>query len=693
MKNAGYTLTEVLVASFISVLVIGGVSSSMTHVLRTWRETSVTTELNMGLELAMEHMRGDMRLSSVGVGLMSFYPLDATPYEAISFPMADDTDGDGMLDRDAEGKIIWTKTVIYHVLGTSPNEFRRTIFSPRSANATPDALYAQLEAVAIAMSAEAITAAGMDGESCSSRTIFRNLTRLKFYPPSSIFDAYSPTRKRGSTFNFGSIVLDPGPHTLTFTVQGRNAASSGFDIEIDRFRIGRAAGALEGEIFFPADSHPISPLFGYNKAGGTVSAEDMSDYGVEWSGNAQAKFVASAGVGSTLEFTVNNDMWCDSNFNEPGAQMSSNCSVKWDPTFASSVPYTGDKVVSMDKGIAWSAAACGSTAYTQVITTATTVRNIIYGGAASDDMTISMNGCWTKLAFERPVGYAMNLSDVTISEDGSGDSSAVTFNDGDTSITVPADGLTLIESDWVPLWEIDRDKSYAVSFTSTPDPAVTGPWGLAGWQNNDGVILSVIDGTAASVVVGIHSLEVGYPKEAIFRSGVFDTHSVAPEFTKLYWTEVQEYDAGGDVDVRVRSANNADMSDGSWLAANGAADGYFQSKVGSGLGNHLGSMQHKRYIQYEAKFECGRGGVDEAHIDEPTAVLRDVSILWDPPMGLVDLEVDFGMGPDCGIVDATVDGKAFTKSIVVELEIYKQGPRALQTSKAKTEIRPLNTGR
>ncbi len=686
MKNEGYTLTEVMIASVLSVLVIGGVSSSMTHVLRTWRATQITAELNMGLELAMEHMRDDMRLSSVGVGLMSFYPLDATRYTAVSFPMADDTDGDGMLDRNAEGRIIWTKTVVYHVLGTSPNEFRRTLFSPRSTNATPDALYAQLEAVATAMSSEAITAASMDGESCSSHTIFRNLTRLTFYPPSSIFDGYSPSRKRGSTFNFGSIVLNPGVHTLTFTVEGKNDDSSGYNIEIDRFRIGRAGGALDGEIFIPANSHPVSPLFRYSASGGSVSAEDMSAYGVEWSGYAQAKFVA-AGVGSELEFTVNNDMWCDSNFDEPGAQMSSNCSVKWDPTFASSVPYTGDKVVTMDKGIAWSASGCGDTPYILNITNATTVKNIMYGGTASDDMTISMNGCWTKLAFERPAGYAMNLSGVTISEVASGDSSAVTFNDGDTSITVHSTGVTLIESDWVELWEIDREKSYTVSFTSTPQSAAL--WGLSGWQNNDGVILSLIDGIDAPVAVGTHSLEVGYPKEAIFQSGVFDTHAVDPEFTKLYWTEIQKYSEGGDVDIRVRSADNADMSDGSWTAARSVYDGCFQNCGG----NSLYLMEHKRYIQYEAVFQCGRGGIISAHTNTPTAILRDVSILWDPPMGLVDLEVDFGMGPNCGIVEATVDGKTFTKSMVVELEIYKEGPRDIQTAKAKTEIRPLNTGK
>ncbi len=685
MKNEGYTLTEVLIASCVSVLVIGGVSTSMAHILRTWRETQITAELNSGLELAMEHMRDDMRLSSVGVGLMSFYPQDAARYTAISFPMADDTDGDGMLDRDDEGRIIWTKTVIYHVLGTSPNEFRRTLFSPRSDSATSDALYAQLKAVANAMSSEAITAASMSGESCSSRTIFKNLTHLTFYPPSSIFDGYSPMRKRGSTFNFGSIVLDRGTHTLTFTVQDKNGDSSGYNIEIDRFRLGRARGALEGEIFIPANSHPMSPLFKYNVSGGSVSAEDMSAYGVEWSGNAQAKFVAG-GVGSKIEFSVNNDMWCDTNFDEPGAQISENCSVKWDPTFASSPPYTGDKVVSMDKGIAWSAAGCGDTPYILDITSATTIQNIMFGGETRDDMTISMNGCWTKLAFERPTGYAINLSNVTISEVGGG-SSAVTFNDGDTSITITTNGATLIKSDWVRLWEIDREESYTVSFTSTPQGA--GLWGLSGWQNDDGVNLSLIDGTPAPVTVGVHSLEVGYPKVAIFRSGVFDTHTEDPVFSKLYWTQIERFSEGGDIDIRVRAADNADMSDGNWTDANASSDGYFQSNGGNSLFN----MRQKRYIQYEAMLQCGRGGVSEAHTNTATAVLRDVSILWDPPMGLVDLEVDFGMGPDCGIVEATVDGKTFTKSMVVELEIFKQGPREVQTSKAKTEIRPLNTGR
>jgi type II secretory pathway pseudopilin PulG len=686
MKKQGYTLTEVLIASAVAVLVIGGVTSSMAHVIRTWRETQVEAELNMNLELAMEYMRQDLRLSSVGIGLMSFYPATERRYTAVSFPIAEDSDGDGMLDRGADGRILWTKTVIYHVLAISPNEFRRTLFSPRSSSATPRQLYDQLEQVAKAHDANQIQNAALTGETSNSRPIFKNLTHVEFYPPKSMFDGYSATRKHGSTFNFGSVILAPGPHTLTFAVQGKNDDSSGYNIEVDKFRLGRARGALEGEIYLPQNSHPKSPLFSFNTSGGTLSAEDMSSHGIEWSGNAQAKFTAD-GIGSEVNFTVGNDMWCDSNFDEPGSQISSNCSVKWDTSLASIAPYMGDKVVTMDKGIAWSAAACGDTPYVLVVSKATRVTSIVYGNQARDDMAISLNGCWTKLHFERPDGYSLNLSDVELYDLDTGEKEDVTFNNGGNAISVPTSGDSIIESDWVPLWEIDRQKSYAISFKSAPQGP--GVWGLAGWLNSDGVNLSTVDGTNVAFTTGIHALEVGYPKKAIYRSGVFDTHTDTPTFTSLYWTHIERFSEGGDIDIRVRSATTPDMADGSWLATYPIYDGYFQSNSG----NFLFRMPHRRYIQYEALFSCGFSGRTQAHTNAPTAILRDVSILWNPPMGLVDLEVDFGTGPDCGIVEATVDGQDLAKSLVVELAIFKQGPRRVQTVRARTEVRPLNTGK
>ena len=141
LAKAGFTLVEVMVASAISVMVIAGATTGLVNVLRAWRAAGIRSELHMDLEMSMERMQYDLRLSSVGIGLMAFYPASAAEYTAISFPLA--TPGnDGLLQRDASGNIIWDTTVIYHVRPGSPDELLRSTFSPRNQAATPDQLYA-----------------------------------------------------------------------------------------------------------------------------------------------------------------------------------------------------------------------------------------------------------------------------------------------------------------------------------------------------------------------------------------------------------------------------------------------------------------------------------------------------------------------------------------------------------------------
>ena len=144
-QSRGFTLVEVLVAATISVVVITGAFSTFIYGLRSWQAEAVKNEINIDLEGAMERIRHDLRLSSVGRDKMSFYPLNASEYTAISFPISTPTNG--LLPRDAAGNIIWTQTVIYHVLPGDPDKFQRTVFSPRYTNATPDDLYSQLASV------------------------------------------------------------------------------------------------------------------------------------------------------------------------------------------------------------------------------------------------------------------------------------------------------------------------------------------------------------------------------------------------------------------------------------------------------------------------------------------------------------------------------------------------------------------
>ncbi|NQU39024.1 MAG: VCBS repeat-containing protein [Lentisphaerae bacterium] len=960
-KGSAFTLVELMIASTITILVVSGVFAVFLQGLRVWNHEEIMGELNMDLELSLERIRSDLRLSSVGIGLMSFYPDDGSDFTAISLPVSDDTDGDGFLDRSPDGRILWNRTVIYHVRPGEPDKLLRTEFWPRSTNATPEDLYDQLEAVVAAADTTEIAAAGMAGESSRSKVIFENLVDMVFSPPEARYDCYSPDRRKGRSFNWGSIVLDGGMHTLSFTAISKSGASSGYNIEIDRIRLSNTASDREGEIYVPANSHPNSPMFTVAGTGVTVSAAQRSS-GWTFSGNCAA-VATGAGAGALLEFDVYNDLWCDSNFDNPGSVMSSNCSAKFDYSFTNVNPYIPDVVVTMDKGVAWTANSVADSETSALLSgQPMQVTNFIYGGS-NTFAAINLNGKWARLQFQGGLGAPTYVTNVVLIDDVSGAVSNVTFNGGEAAALVPS--LGTLWSDWVPEFTINRDQNYRVGLqiggvgdsdldlfvggssgevlyrenTGTPvapswgaadaswqgidygtycgvafvdidadgdqdlfmggwavgeiryyenqgdvitpnlvladsdwngirhplsrptfadidadgdydcfiggqngyieflrnlgtptapswaplDPAwmgirvtrlndpfagnhYTAPafgdidadgdldlfvgryepgnmvmfentgsaaspafgvtnnpyaglnvglsctpafgdidadgdldllsgdyngtvtlfintgtpaaavWGITN-ANYNGIdvgswstpvfaninpdlnsllknvvatgMVSTIDGVASNEMIALSRLEVGYPETATFRSGIFDTRMTAPVYNELNWTHVEDFANGGDVDIRIRSsdlANMSDLTDADWQDARFGDDGYFQSNSG----NSLSSLPKRRYVQYEALLRCFKPA---AHTNSPTAILRDVTIDWPGPTGLVDLIVDFGKGPDCGIVTATVDGRPFVKGVSMEMEIYKQGRAGLHSTVGTLEVRPLNTGK
>jgi hypothetical protein len=139
--------------------------------------------------------------------------------------------------------------------------------------------------------------------------------------------------------------------------------------------------------------------------------------------------------------------------------------------------------------------------------------------------------------------------------------------------------------------------------------------------------------------------------------------------------------------------NMGDLTEADWLTANGANDGYFESNTGNTL-PVLASLR-KRYVQYQARFKCNENGSKPAtHTNDYSgAILRDITIDWPGQTGLVDLLVDFGKGPDCGVVSAKVDGQTFVKGIQVEMSIFKSGRTGVQSASGTLEVRPLNTGK
>jgi prepilin-type N-terminal cleavage/methylation domain-containing protein len=468
----GFTLAELMIAIALSAMVLAGLSVSFYQGLRAYQQEQVYNELSYNLEVATERIRQDLRLSSVGVGLMTFYPAASAEYTAISMPMAEDSSGDGFLDRDGDGKLVWRKTVIYHVEPGSPDKLMRTTFSPRDTNATPTQVYNQLAAVATASNQTQYAAACLSGESVEKQQIFANLVEIRFRPSDTEYDGYAPAPTHGKPFNWGSVVLGPGLHNVTFLVMGKNEASTGYKVGVDRFHVSRSASWREGESFTPIYTRPAAPHFRHLASGGAVSATlTGSDWA--WSGNAELTFQAAAPA-ATITFEVYNDLWCDTTFDNPAGTLASNAVVQFDHSFTNSAPYIPEKTVAPDKGVAWVPSGT-ETNLTLATTNFVAVTNILYGTDAVGlhtnlNMAITRNGCWARFLFERVPESGIVVTNAMIVHPGSGVASNITFNGGDAGLVLDVDDDVAVFSDWVPMWETAMVSNYWVRFDIAPLP-------------------------------------------------------------------------------------------------------------------------------------------------------------------------------------------------------------------------------
>src|SRR3989338_7159776 len=118
MKNIfakkGISLTEVLIASTLAVIVITGILMLSEFSQVIWKNERAKTNLISKLEIAMERIQKEMRLTDAHQ--LFYYPEAASAYSAVSFPLAVDSDGDGFVEvtLDDPPKIVWDHTIIYH---------------------------------------------------------------------------------------------------------------------------------------------------------------------------------------------------------------------------------------------------------------------------------------------------------------------------------------------------------------------------------------------------------------------------------------------------------------------------------------------------------------------------------------------------------------------------------------------------
>jgi len=237
--NRGFTLTEVLFAGIVTVLVITTIMSIWIFSHETWMAEGKRTGFRIDVMKAIETIKNDIRLSSATY--MSFYPEGGDPYTAMSMPLAA-IDAQGYHTMDDNDMVAWDKTVFYHIVENEQGaNLVRTVIDSWDDDLDKDGRYDLLADVATgAVTGDYSTA--MIKDYLEYFEISSSAPVIDFYDDSS-----DPVKKRNIVFGYAYI--GSGDHTVRFTVTGKNDASSGYALGLDNLHIDPAGYPREAEYY------------------------------------------------------------------------------------------------------------------------------------------------------------------------------------------------------------------------------------------------------------------------------------------------------------------------------------------------------------------------------------------------------------------------------------------------------------
>ncbi|MEN8254948.1 MAG: prepilin-type N-terminal cleavage/methylation domain-containing protein [Verrucomicrobiota bacterium] len=668
----GFTLVEVAAAVVLLAMALALALSGYMFSLKNINQGDVQNDLDIDVQLAMERLKKDLRLSSLDT--MFYHPSGAGPYKAISFPMAEDSDGDGLMETDSDGNILWDETVIYHIRPTTPNQLVVTTFRPRDNSLTDAQRQAQLESVVHFGDGNST----YNGLNASSHVIFKNLLHWEIRPKEGRFDAYSPMLSRDSS-SLGYILLDPGTHEFTFKVIDKNSNSGGYKIGIDQLFVSPSYSAREAEAQLPASA----------QSGAAAAIQYMPG---DWKGNYQLVFPAT-GIGNSFSLSLDNDRWEETNFGALGYE-AEDTEFIFDETL---LPQ--DFVVKLrGNDIAWRAEEQTGSYYSSSDTnTALMFTNcsisVHVNGAqlATNGGWIAYNGQKCQLTFQANDNGTLQVDNVQIHEsdkweivDLSGyanSSPLATFGGGASTASTTIPKGTTATTDPID-FEINATNNYIVTFDLPNDKNKCFP---AIWVNSSTpqhecqITLSTGMVINTSSIIGLKSLFTSYPADGEYTSQIFDTHLPNPHFGDISWNA--EIPAGTSLLMKVRSGDQPDLSDASdWDLV--AASAVNPRSVGT---------SYKRYIQFQALLASDTNG-------DFTPKLKDVTIDWAGERQLVNIGGIFTKGPNYGMFEISVDGNPLRSALIVDLEIYKNvlvmnKESRRVTSSLQVELTPRNSGK
>ncbi|MFH1791533.1 MAG: hypothetical protein ABH885_06090 [Candidatus Omnitrophota bacterium] len=663
--NTGMTLPELLVGTIAGIVVATSLFSMWYFAHRNWAVQRMEIELRSNLEMAVEKLREEMRLSSTSY--ISLYKVAGeSDYSAIGFPMAT-KDANGFYALNPDGTIFWDTTVIYHVFENPPGsgdlELRRTVFTGNNSVLT---VTADREAQLASVVATGDGSAAQNSANASTRVIFKNLVGLAIASSDQGVDLYSGTTERSDNIKMGSIKLASGDHAFTFSATGKNSMSGGFSFGIDTISINPSGCLLEAE---------------YYTGIGTTNI-----YAPGWSGNYYSEYSA-AGIGDSVTFTLYYDLWREANWN---------ASVRSNTLLTGTDPHVALAGADDLSTTFWDAAAQTSELSQdypseggQPSLDNYAVRNVLSGSTGNDFIDRDANEKKIRVKFQ-----AGTTADFVISAAWFAERSAASGEDaagipvqllfgGAASVTVPAGGEQW--SDWVE-FTLEDDKDYLVTFYTTS--ANFRYWKASAGVNsyydndpNDDSSSNAADAAASDWInytasPCIFAADTGeqWPNVGTVTSNVYDTKvdgASLPEYGTISWEPTTPI--GTAITMEVRAGDLEDMTDATgWLSV-------------SNGGSVPVACDGKRYIQFRATMTSSTPYANLPSID-------NVEIDWPGDVKICEISCYFTKKSDYGIVGLTVDGNTLRRTYEFTVTVYDFFRGTRYESSMTADIEPRNTG-
>ncbi|MBM4163351.1 MAG: prepilin-type N-terminal cleavage/methylation domain-containing protein [Lentisphaerae bacterium] len=708
-SRAGFSIAEFIVTITILLIVMTMAAVGYLHFIHAERRGSEVAQLDMDVRKAIEILREGLRLTTIDQ--VVFYPPNTPPHRAISYPAVVDWDRNGLVDLEPGGtNVLWGQTVVYHIWQQSPYQLLRTTFQPRNKTLSNEQRAEQLRRVV----EQPDHGADYELEPYQGTTrIFSNFFEWNLSSKSTAFDGYSPAEERVPT-PFGSYVLAPGTHTLSFRTTDKNSlnTTASYRVALDTLRPAFSGGEIEAEALTVSSATPAATVV-------TTVPEVCS-------GNNYLNFPATS-TNQTMLVSFRNDEWVESNFRAADVRQSNTVYTAFGAKLDNSVVLEGvgdtwtvgnhtDDVTGYWEDmrsangilvrVPLEGVEFGGTNVGTLVRSGSLYR--VPGAAAAAAAGRSISTRCLEMAIYYDTTFGTNAVIAEVDSDGQ----IVPGTQGTIFLSRTHAGNTSGSGYMVYGWyvggatyPISTAKRYVVSFWLKP--TASDPW-CANWahpsykslpptrirtlttndlpnaQNLLAASWSNGTYTTRAKVVGLMRLVTSFAPAGEFCSQVYDTGFANPAYTNVTWSNAVVNTAYTTVATTnaalalwLRSGASPNLTNVAWTAV---ARDTAPALATSG-----------RYVQFRATLASDA-------LSSLSPILHHVRLRWDAPPALVNLSGVLYKGPDRGAFELLVDGQPLVRSVRVELTLFRDIPTINYKSERLTssmvaEVEPRNTGR